>query len=178
MFKSIVVATDSSDHADKAVAVAGDLAAKYDAGITLVHVLLRRDSEASDLRPLIDVQKLPDNLREEFEQFENIQQQRKQSTSGVGISVAIPVPEDVLVAVGNAIIDKARNIAREHGANKIDSIMGEGDPADIIIHCAKNQSADLIVMGTRGLGGLEGMFVGSVSHKVSHLADCTCITVR
>jgi len=33
-------------------------------------------------------------------------------------------------------------------------------------------------MGTRGLSDLKGLFVGSVSHKVSHLADCSCITVR
>jgi nucleotide-binding universal stress UspA family protein len=178
MFKKIVVATDSSDHADKAVAVAADLAAKYDADLTLVHVLLRRDSDISDFRELIDVQSLSDKVREEFDRYDALQQQRKKSTSGVGISVAIPVPEEVLVAVGNTIVGKAEKIARDHGATKIDSIMAEGDPADIIVNCAKNQSADLIVLGTRGLGGLQGMFVGSVSHKVSQLADCTCITVR
>lgn len=178
MFKTIVVATDSSDHAGKAVAVAGDLAAKYDANLTLIHILLRRDSEASDIRSLIDVNNLPDSQREDLERFESLQQQRKKGTSGVVISVAIPIPEDLLVAVGNAIIAKAEAIAREHGASKIDSIMSEGDPADIIVDCARSRSADLIVLGTRGLSGLKGMFVGSVSHKVSQLADCTCITVR
>ena len=178
MFKTILVATDSSDHADKAVAVAGDLAAKYDADITLVHALLRRDTEAKELRSLIDVQKLPDNLREEFERFERIQRLRKVSTSGVVISVAIPVPEDLLVAVGNAIIDKAESIAKEHGASKINRVIAEGDPADVIIDYASSESADLIVMGTRGLSDLQGIIVGSVSHKVSHLADCTCISVR
>ena len=178
MFKTILVATDSSDHADKAVAVAGDLAAKYDANISLVHILLRRDSEVSNLRRLIDVQKLPDDLHKDFDRFEDIQKQRKTSTSGVVISLPIPIPEDLLVAVGDAIVDKAETIAREHGASKIDRFIAEGDPADIIIDCAKSRSADLIVMGTRGLSALTGMFVGSVSHKVSHLADCTCITVR
>lgn len=178
MFKTILVATDSSGHADKAVAVAGDLAAKYDADISLVHVLLKRDSEISELRRLIDVNKLPKELHQEFDRFENIQQQRKESTSGVVISLPIPVPEDLVVAVGNAIVDKAENIAREHGASKIHRLIAAGDPADVIIGCAKSRSADLIVMGTRGLSGLQGMFVGSVSHKVSQLADCTCITVR
>jgi nucleotide-binding universal stress UspA family protein len=178
MFKTILVATDSSEHADKAVAVAGDLAAKYDANISLVHILLRRDSEVANLRRLIDVQKLPDDLHKDFDRFEDIQKQGKASTSGVVISLPIPIPEALLVAVGDAIVDKAETIARKHGASKIDRFISEGDPADVIIGCAKSRSADLIVMGTRGLSPLTGMFVGSVSHKVSHLADCTCITVR
>ena len=37
---------------------------------------------------------------------------------------------------------------------------------------------DLIVMGRRGLGDLGGLLMGSVSHKVCHLADCACLTVK
>ena len=177
MFKNIVVATDGSDHADKAVAVAGDLAAKYDAEITLLHVILRRNAEATDLRRLIDVQALPAKLREEFERFEGMQEKRRVSAS-TAVSVSIPFPEDVLVGVGNVIVDKAKDIAKQHGASKINRVITGGDAADIILGTAKDRNADLIVMGTRGLSDLKGLFVGSVSHKVSHLADCTCITVR
>jgi nucleotide-binding universal stress UspA family protein len=177
MFHTIVVATDGSDHADKAVAVAGDLAAKYDAEITLLHVFLRRNAEATDLRRLIDVQMLPVKLQEEFERFEGLQEQRKISASTV-VGPSIPFPEDVMVGVGNAIVDKAKDIAKQHGAIKINRVITNGDPADIILNTAKDRHADLIVMGTRGLSDLKGLFVGSVSHKVSHLADCTCITVR
>ena len=177
MFKTILVATDGSDHADKAVAVAGDLAAKYDAKMILLHVFLRRNAEATDLRRLIDVQVLPYQLREEFERFESMQEQRRVSASTV-VAASIPLPEDVLVGVGNAIIDKAKDIAKQHGATKINRVVLEGDAANTILFTAKDQNADLIVMGTRGLSDLKGLFVGSVSHKVSHLADCTCITVR
>ena len=177
MFQKIVVATDGSDHATKAIAVAGDLAAKYDAEMTLLHVFLRRNAEASDLRRIIDVQTLPPNLREEFERFEGMQEKRRTSNA-TAVAVSIPFPDDVLIGVGNAIVDKAEGIARDHGAKKIDRVIAEGDPADIILGAAKERQADLIVMGTRGLSDLKGLFVGSVSHKVSHLADCTCITVR
>ena len=53
-----------------------------------------------------------------------------------------------------------------------------GDPAAAILEVAKGRKADLIVMGSRGLGDLQGLLLGSVSHKVGHLADRTCITVK
>ena len=179
MFRTIIVATDGSDHADKAVAMAADLAAKYNAKMTLLHVLLRRNAEARDFRRLIDVNKLPADLRDEFERFEQIQEKKETMASGTaGAFVSIPFSQEVIVGVGNAIVDRAEGIARKHGAGKIDRIVTEGDAADVILQCAKDQDADLIVMGTRGLSDLRGLFVGSVSHKVSHLAECSCIMVR
>ena len=175
MFKKIIVATDGSDHADKAAAVAGDLAAKYDAEMTLLHALLRRDAAAADLRRLMDVHELQGKLREEFDRFESM---RDASARSSAIAVSIPFPEEVLVGVGNSIVDRAEDIAKQHGAKKIDRVIKEGEAANIILACAKERHADLIVMGTRGLSDLAGLFVGSVSHKVSHLATCTCITVR
>ena len=121
MFKTILVATDGSDHADKAVAVAGDLAAKYDAKMILLHVFLRRNAEATDLRRLIDVQVLPYQLREEFERFESMQEQRRVSASTV-VAASIPLPEDVLVGVGldahpaGLVVDDSRT-ARGCAAN-------------------------------------------------------------
>jgi nucleotide-binding universal stress UspA family protein len=52
-----------------------------------------------------------------------------------------------------------------------------GDPAACILEAARNSQARFIVMGRRGLGRLAGLLIGSVSQKVSQLADCTCITV-
>jgi len=42
----------------------------------------------------------------------------------------------------------------------------------------KEAHSDMIVMGSRGLSDLAGLLVGSVSHKVTNMAPCTCITVR
>jgi len=36
----------------------------------------------------------------------------------------------------------------------------------------------MIVLGSRGMGDLKGLCVGSVSHKVGQLTDCTLIIVR
>ena len=53
-----------------------------------------------------------------------------------------------------------------------------GDVADRIVAYAKRQHPDLVVMGTRGLGILKELALGSVSHKVIHLAPCPTATVH
>jgi nucleotide-binding universal stress UspA family protein len=35
----------------------------------------------------------------------------------------------------------------------------------------------LIVLGSRGLSDIQGLMFGSTSHKVTHLASCSCVTV-
>lgn len=54
----------------------------------------------------------------------------------------------------------------------------EGPAADAILSTAKTRSADLIVMGTRGMGSFEGLLFGSVSSKVAHYAPCPVMVVR
>lgn len=47
-----------------------------------------------------------------------------------------------------------------------------------IVDSARETHADMIVKGSRGLSDLAGLLVGSVSHKVTNMAPCTCVTVR
>jgi len=46
------------------------------------------------------------------------------------------------------------------------------------LETAQSKSVDMIVMGSRGRGDLEGLLLGSVSHKLTHAAHCTCVVVR
>ena len=54
----------------------------------------------------------------------------------------------------------------------------EGDPAHAIIEVAEQQSADLIVVGARGLTGLQRFLLGSVSSKLSHHSPISLMVVR
>lgn len=85
---------------------------------------------------------------------------------------------EVLTGIGDGIIREAEQIAQEHGAKDIETLVMTGSPAKAILEAANRYRADFIVMGSRGLGDLKGLLVGSVSHKVSHLAKQTCIVVR
>lgn len=54
----------------------------------------------------------------------------------------------------------------------------EDRPAAAIVDAAKRVSADLIVMGTRGLTGLAHVVLGSVADRVIREASCPVLTVK
>lgn len=53
-----------------------------------------------------------------------------------------------------------------------------GMPATEITRMAEAQGAEEIVMGTRGLGGVKGLFMGSVAMKVVHLSKVPITLVK
>jgi nucleotide-binding universal stress UspA family protein len=53
-----------------------------------------------------------------------------------------------------------------------------GTPAEAIAQYALEQSADQIVMGRQGQGGLQSLLLGSVVNKVLHLTSCPVVLVK
>ncbi|MDR9857442.1 universal stress protein [Paenibacillus sp. VCA1] len=53
-----------------------------------------------------------------------------------------------------------------------------GDPASVICKTAEEQHADLIIMGSRGIGLMSELLIGSVSHSVVQHAHCPVMIVR
>lgn len=93
-------------------------------------------------------------------------------------AVTLEASREELEQAGAKVIDAARRLAASHGCGKIHSEVTDGAPAKRILERARDIDADMIVMGSRGLSDFAGLLVGSVSHKVGHLAACTCVTVR
>ena len=79
---------------------------------------------------------------------------------------------------GPAVRRRPVEKARQSGVSAIQTVVQEGDPAQTILQVARERHADMIVMGSRGLGDVGGFLLGSVSHKVSSLAECTCIIIK
>jgi len=174
MFKTILAPVDGSDHATKAVGVATDLARTYGAELILLHVTLQGEAPAQ-LRRLAEIEHLVDSPPVEQLPVANL-------PAGLG-SALRSVHENqqsraIYQALGQQILDIAERAARAGDVAEIEIRLVSGDPTDQIIKAAEGSSADLIVMGSRGLGDLKGLLLGSVSHKVASLAPCTCITVK
>lgn len=86
--------------------------------------------------------------------------------------------------------DPAEEEARHHSDVEEQLAGLRGQFADVTIHtdvlrdspssalARASQWADLVVVGSRGLGGFHGLALGSVSHKVLHLATCPVAVVR
>ena len=86
--------------------------------------------------------------------------------------------KDVLTTVAERILNEAKLEAEKVGINEVEISVGEGDPATIIVDTAHQLAVDLVVLGTRGLSQVKSLLMGSVSQKVSNLADVNCLIVR
>ncbi len=174
MFKNVLVATDGSDHANKAVDLAVDMAAKYDAGLTVLSVVdgsaLTEDAKrvaaekGVDMNPVLDIPDLAAILPNAAAILPDVE--------------AILANGRIKAALAEAIMEEARDRAGVALGAEIRGRTKSGDAAEEILKVAEGDAADLIVMGCRGLGALKSLLVGSVSQKVSHLANCTCVTVK
>lgn len=56
--------------------------------------------------------------------------------------------------------------------------IGVGEPAETIARYAHEKQCDQIFMGTRGMGRIAGVLLGSVATKVIHLADVPVLLVK
>ena len=59
----------------------------------------------------------------------------------------------------------------------VHTILDKQDPRYSITHHAKTLDCDLIVMGTRGLGSIKSVLLGSVSNYVVHHAKCPVLLI-
>lgn len=148
MIKRILVATDGSDPAAKAVAMAGDLAAALGAKVFLLYAV-----------PSVAHGSIPAGY-EDLADLEHM---------SVG---------DVLQAIGEEILTRAEGLLQAAGVKSVDRLLPSDEAAEAILAAAATYDIDMIVLGSRGLGNIEGVLLGSVSHKVSQDAPCSCLTVK
>jgi nucleotide-binding universal stress UspA family protein len=79
-------------------------------------------------------------------------------------------------SIGQSLLSEARaSIAEEI---EIHTELLFGTPAECIIQVAETRGCDLIVMGTRGLGLLQGLLLGSQAQKVVSHAHCPVLLVK
>jgi nucleotide-binding universal stress UspA family protein len=68
--------------------------------------------------------------------------------------------------------------AAKAGATDVDTVAVQGDPVKSLIKTLKDQRADLLVVGNRGLNTLAGRLLGSVPADVSRQAACDVLIVH
>ncbi len=104
---------------------------------------------------------------------------RMESTHSLVQTREVPQsPDETLGKLARDTAERAAAYAKEHGVERAEAVSKRGPVARTIVDFINKQNIDTIVMGRRGLGDMEGLLLGSVSHKVCSLAECTCITVK
>jgi nucleotide-binding universal stress UspA family protein len=58
---------------------------------------------------------------------------------------------------------------------EISGVVREGQPAEVLV--AESKDAELLVVGSRGLGGFRGLLLGSVGQQCAHHAACPVVIV-
>jgi len=173
VIKSIVLAIDGSAPAKHALSMAIDLASKYEARLTLVHVLTH-DHPSTELARMAEVENQLDS-----------KSPKEYSKGNTYSAIARFLGSEnndkearVIVLLGEQIIENASKSAKQAGVANVTSKILIGDYANNILEVASEADADIIVLGRRGLSNLKGFVTGSVSHKVSQRAECSVLTVK
>ena len=148
LIKNILVAIDGSKSSDKALDFALDLAQKYTSKIVLISVF----------EPLYV----------------------SMITLGIGLSpVNLATHIDGLMDFRKKILlDAVKKAKNTNSELAVTQILAEGRPTDKIVETAKEQQCDLIVIGSRGLGGIKEFFLGSVSDRVADHAQCPVLIIK
>lgn len=176
MIKTILVPTDGSAHANKAIDLAADIAKAFGARMVILHIILRSASDA-EIEALWTENKMPGSLVKKFTNLRMTPVAPIAPYYEVG-PLPILIPEEVLNEAGDFLLKKARQKAEAKGVKDISTNLADGAPADTIVAAAEKENADMIVMGCRGLGNIAAMVMGSVSNKVNHLSQRTCLLVK
>ncbi len=78
---------------------------------------------------------------------------------------------------GEKSLEEAISRAKE-AAPKVSGSVMDGHPAEMILGQADREGSDLIVLGRRGISGVERFLMGSVSSSVVNHSKCDVLIVK
>ena len=101
-------------------------------------------------------------------------------------AVAVQIPEleegvyiaEKMKAQAEIALAKAKDVAQAKGVEATVILAIGASPADAIVQVAKEQQADLIVIGSRGLAGKTRSFLGSTASQVVTYSPCSVLVVK
>ena len=172
----ILVALDGSTHSDRALDLAADLAEKYQAELLLVHVAPTAPLDESE-RHMAAVE-YADELSSWAKDWHEARSGEPSPSAPELLLRYGDLASRFRELVAKRLMSSAESKLQDRQLRSTESIVQTGDPAKAILDLAESQEVDAIVIGSRGLGEISGLLLGSVSHKVNQLANCICITVK
>lgn len=146
MIRKVLVALDGSEPSERALEYAVDLAHKWGAELTLLSVIPR---VMLPVFPDEGFGATPIAAAKDFGQYQ----------------------ERMKTIYQNVLTEAEAKVRREHPDVKVVTRLEEGRPSATIVAAAEEGDIDLIVIGSRGIGGITGWILGSTSRRV--VDSCT-----
>jgi nucleotide-binding universal stress UspA family protein/nitrite reductase/ring-hydroxylating ferredoxin subunit len=75
------------------------------------------------------------------------------------------------------VLQASAAVAREQWP-RVEVRVVPGDPASAMVDLARDQQADLLVVGNKGMAGRMAFLLGSVPDRISHAAPCDLLIVK
>jgi nucleotide-binding universal stress UspA family protein len=148
MISRILLCSDGSEHALKAASVTAEIAGKFKAVVTVLSVF----NAPPAVLPIAGVPEPNPYL-------------------------AVETLQNMNDEFHNDVHEKTDRILQEADVS-FEPVREMGQPVQVITEVAEKTNADLIVLGSRGLGGFQRLLMGSVSDGVIHHAHCAVLIVR
>jgi nucleotide-binding universal stress UspA family protein len=164
--ENILYATDLSENARYAFAYALSLANQYRARLILLHVL----PETTDLFDKNIIGYISEAQWEAIK--ESHYQDAKEALIGKRRDRA------VIGEILDQFSEKAKADFGEHAIPDDETIVKKGNPVEVILETADENSCDLIVMGTHGRGSLVDAMMGSTARRVVRRSQKPVLVVR
>lgn len=156
MYK-ILLATDGSEHSTKTVEKAIDFMGSIGAEITVISVA-ENISVSNFYKIGMSFDEMEsDGVEKLKESLENVDKSLEDSTK--------------------KILENTERIFLEKNVT-VKTLLKKGHPADVICTVAEEGGFDLVILGSRGLGGIKELFLGSVSNKVAHCVKTSLLIVK
>jgi nucleotide-binding universal stress UspA family protein len=93
---------------------------------------------------------------------------------GMTMVVTLPSDEELREASEQVLADALAAVGGAEGLT-VTQRVGAGGPASVLVDAARD--AELLVLGSRGLGGFRGMLLGSVTQQVIAHAACPVVVI-
>ena len=85
------------------------------------------------------------------------------------------LPHADLEAAAQKVLDEAIGAISDPSGIELERMVAPESPAQALIQAS--EGADLVVVGSRGLGGFRGLLLGGVAQQVAHHAKCPVVIV-
>jgi nucleotide-binding universal stress UspA family protein len=93
---------------------------------------------------------------------------------GMTMVVTLPSDDELREASAQVLTDALEAVGGSDGV-EVSTHVGAGGPASVLVEVAKD--AEMLVIGSRGLGGFRGMLLGSVTQQVIAHAPCPIMVI-